>query len=385
MKTKKREISERLKHFAQKYSVVTLTGPRQSGKTTLCKDLFRGYDYVNLESPDEQDYARTDPIHFLHRFTKGVVIDEIQRVPALTSSIQVLVDSDTRKGRFILTGSQNFRLMSHITQSLAGRTALATLLPFTLSEAYGKKRVDLFRALWTGFYPRIHTEKLDPFEALGFYINTYLERDIRELINVKNLQKFTTFLRLTAGRTGQVLNVSSLATDAGVSSVTAQEWLTFLEASYVVRRLPPWFANINKRLIKAPKLYFLDTGLACTLLGIHSPEELANHPLRGAIFETYVIGEYWKRQANRALPDTLFYYRDSNQNEIDLIDTAGGELLLIEIKSGATPVSEWANTISRLKPVLPNVRSMKVVYGGTSLQIRGDVTYLPWNEMDLGG
>ncbi len=380
MKIKVRDIAEKIKSFARAYPVVTLTGPRQSGKTTLCKALFPNYAYVNLESVLERDFAREDPVNFLKQFKGGVIIDEIQRAPDLPSAIQVLVDEENAPGRFILTGSQNFRLMNQVSQSLAGRTALATLLPFTMKEAYEKRRVDLFDTLWTGFYPRILTERLNPTEALGFYVNTYLERDVRELINVRNLQKFSTFLRLAAGRTGQILNVSSLANDAGVTVPTAQEWLTLLEASYVVRRLPPWFANINKRLVKSPKLYFLDTGLAAFLLGIYSPQELVNHPLRGALFETFVVGEYWKRAANAGLPDTLCYYRDSNQNEVDLVDTFGGELSLIEIKSGATPVGDWATTLNCMKTLLPNVRDLKVVYGGYSAQRRGDVVFSSWRD-----
>jgi len=257
---KARVIGEKLREFARLYPVVTLTGPRQSGKTTLCRALFPEKEYVNLEDAEQRLIARTDPKGFLGRFARDVVINEIQRVPDLVSAIQVDVDAHKRPGRYILTGSQNLLLMKSVSQSLSGRTALATLLPFSLGELYGKRPPALEDVIWRGFYPAIHDQKLSPAHTLAFYFATYVERDIRDLLNVKDLGRFERFVRLCAGRTGQILNCASLAVDAGIAVSTAQEWLSVLETCYVVSLLKPWSANINKRLVKAPKLYFLDTG-----------------------------------------------------------------------------------------------------------------------------
>ena len=380
---KTRILSKKLKEYASSYPAVTLVGPRQSGKTTLVKDCFPQYRYVNLEALNEREFAESDPVAFIERF-KGerVILDEVQRVPNLLSQIQVAIDAGKGNGRFVLTGSQNFSLMRGISQSLAGRTALCTLLPFSLSElGVSLKRLTLNGAMWKGFYPRIHEEKLNPAEALSFYVNTYLERDVREVENVRNLRAFATFLRLAAGRTGQVLNVSSLAGDAGISPKVAGDWLSILEASYVISFLQPWHANINKRLVKAPKMYFLDVGLACNLIGITDESQLATHPLRGALFETMVVGEFFKRIAHACSGERISYYRDSNGNEIDVVLQTGGGTQLCEIKSGATVSGDWTRTMERLRGQFGENVSLKVVYGGDDSQKRTTFDLCSWREV----
>ena len=381
---KKRVLAEKLTDYASSYPVVTLVGPRQSGKTTLVKDCFPDHRYINLESLTEREFAQNDPVAFLSRFDNDkVILDEVQRVPSLLSQIQVSVDSIGGHGRFILTGSQNFSLMRGISQSLAGRTALCTLLPFSIGELGEEgKGVALNDAMWKGFYPRIYEENLNPADALSLYVNTYLERDIREVENVRNLRTFTTFLRLAAGRTGQVLNVSSLAGDAGISPKVAGEWLSILEASYVIAFLGPWHANINKRLVKAPKMYFLDVGLACNLIGINESSQLETHPLRGAIFETMIVGEFFKSIANRCSRERLYYYRDSNRNEIDIVLQNGKDTLLCEIKSGATFSGDWVKTMERLSGQFGDNVRMKVIYGGEESQKRTGFDVCSWRSAD---
>ena len=380
---KTRTLSKKLKEYASSYPAITLVGPRQSGKTTLVKACFPSYRYVNLEALNDREFAESDPVAFIERFNgEKVILDEVQRTPNLLSQIQVAIDADNGNGRFVLTGSQNFSLIRGISQSLAGRTALCTLLPFSLREiASEAKDMTLDEMMWKGFYPRIHEERLNATDALSFYVDTYLNRDIREVENIRNLRVFSIFLRLAAGRTGQVLNVSSLADDAGISPKVASDWLSHLEASYVVRMLQPWSANINKRLVKAPKLYFLDVGLACYLLGITDRSQLSAHPLRGELFETMVVGEHFKRMANKCDHSQINYYRDSNRNEIDLVRQDGFRTTLCEIKSGATFSQNCTNVMDRLSGQFGNNVVKEVVYGGDESLHRtfGDV--LSWREI----
>lgn len=377
---KHRDISVKILEYAKAMPVVTVTGPRQSGKTTLCRALFPDKPYVNLEALDERAFALDDPRGFLARFPDGAVLDEIQRAPDLVSYIQVAVDESRRDGMFVLTGSQNLLLMASVSQSLAGRTALATLLPFTRREAYGDDPPDLMAMLVRGFFPRVASSDVSPFEMLSFYIATYVERDVRNLLQVKDSARFDTFLRLCAGRTGQLLNYSTLASDAGVSVNTAKDWISILETSYVLRRLPPWFANVNKQLSKTPKLFFLDTGLVCCLLGISTPSHLTSHPLRGAIFETFVVNEMWKRQANACQPDALYHYRDGAKNEVDVVEATGEGLRLTEIKSGATVATDWTRTIERVSSFLPDVKASRVVFGGQGSSTRHGTSVVSWRN-----
>lgn len=378
-----REIRVKLAEFARDYPVVTVVGPRQSGKTTLVRMEFPHHAYVNLESLSDREFAATDPVAFLRQFEKSpVIIDEIQRVPQLLSQIQVAVDRDSRCGRFVLTGSQNFSMMKAVSQSLAGRTAICTLLPLSMAElgdALKKRTVE--EAMWRGFYPKLHVKSVNPADELSFYVSTYLERDVRELENLRNLRTFSIFLRLAAGRTGQVLNVSSLAADAGISPKVASDWLSLLEASYVVTLLEPWHANLNKRLVKAPKLYFNDVGLACNLIGISEPGQLTAHPLRGALFETMIVDEFLKRRANVAGHWNVNYYRDSNRNEIDLVIDRAGAVRLYEIKSGATFSPDWTNTMDRLSAQFGADVSRTVIYGGDESQSRSGFELKPWKRM----
>ena len=378
-----REIRVKLAEFARDYPVVTVVGPRQSGKTTLVRMEFPHHAYVNLESLSDREFAATDPVAFLRQFEKSpVIIDEIQRVPQLLSQIQVAVDRDSRCGRFVLTGSQNFSMMKAVSQSLAGRTAICTLLPLSMAElgdALKKRTVE--EAMWRGFYPKLHVKSVNPADELSFYVSTYLERDVRELENLRNLRTFSIFLRLAAGRTGQVLNVSSLAADAGISPKVASDWLSLLEASYVVTLLEPWHANLNKRLVKAPKLYFNDVGLACNLIGISEPGQLTAHPLRGALFETMIVDEFLKRRANVAGHWNVNYYRDSNRNEIDLVIDRAGAVRLYEIKSGATFSPDWTNTMDRLSSQFGADVSRTVIYGGDESQSRSGFELKPWKRM----
>jgi uncharacterized protein len=375
-----RDLAATLKSRAAQYPVVTVTGPRQSGKTTLCKSCFPEKPYSNLERPDTREFAVSDPAGYLSQFPLGAVIDEIQRVPELLSWIQVRVDENNTAGEFILTGSHQFELNRHISQSLAGRTALLNLLPLSVSElrAYGAP-CGIDRLLHAGGYPRIHADGLDPSVALGDYFTTYVERDLRELINLRNIRQFELFVRLAAGRTGQLLNLQSLAADVGISGVTAKEWLSLLEASFIVFLLPPWFANIGKRLTKTPKLYFHDVGLASWLLGIRQESHLEVHPLKGQLFENLVVLEIMKQLLNQGKHPQLHFYRDSSGLEADIVFEEGYGLVITEIKSGRTLSGDAFASLHKTKKVLgEQVKRMHLVYGGTERQRRSDIEVLSY-------
>ena len=373
-----REITGRLKALFEQYPFVTVTGPRQSGKTTLCRAAFPGLQYVNLEAPDERDFAESDPRGFLARLGDGAIIDEVQYVPDLLSYLQVLADERRRNGLFVLTGSEQFPLSAAIGQSLAGRTALLRLLPLSLRE---RRRADPGDAIddiiYSGFYPRILDQGLDPRQALRDYFETYVERDVRRLGGIRNLSAFRLFVRLCAGRVGQLVNLSSLGSDAGVSHTTAREWLAILERSYIAFQLPPFHANIRKRLVKSPKLYFHDVGLASYLLGIESPQQVATHHLRGALFENMVVSEALKHGFNRGEQPNLSFFRDSRGLECDLLYETGHGINAIEAKSGATVASDYFTSINRVAELVPAVSAKTVVYGGTARQSRSDCEVVP--------
>ena len=383
-----RLLQPRLLDLATRYPVLTLTGPRQSGKTTLSRMAFPDLPYVSLENPAQREFAQEDPVAFLARYRDGAVIDEVQRVPQIFSYLQGLVDEDPRPGRFLLTGSQNLALVNAVTQSLAGRTTLTELLPLSLEEIrrFPEPPSDLDTLLWQGGYPRIYERSLPAHEWLADYTATYVERDVRQLIKVGDLLLFQTFLRLCASRTGQILNLSSLATDCGIAQPTARSWLSVLEASYIVFRLPPFFANLGKRLIKAPKLYFYDTGLAASLLNVENQSQLATHPLRGALFETWVVAEIAKAHLHHGRRPRLSFYRDRNL-EIDLVVEKGADLVLVEVKSGQTPARQPFSTFERFADGLtgqaaPRIADQIVVYGGTESQERSNGRLLSWRELD---
>ena len=357
------------KAFSQ-YPIVTLTGPRQSGKTTLAKALF-DLPYINLEDPVSREFATQDPKDFLAQYKNGAIIDEIQRVTDLTSYIQVMVDESNRAGQYILTSSIDFAAREQVSQSLAGRTALLTLLPLSQQEITyaGIEKANHFESIVTGGYPRIFDRGINESDFCSDYIGTYLDRDLRLLSGLRDLSRFQLFMRLCAAQTGQLLNLNRLGNDCGISQSTATEWLNLLEASYVLYRLKPYFANTTKRLVKRPKLYFYDTGIACYLLGISEPEHLEYHPLRGAIFENWVINEVLKYDLGRQRTSDISFYADSNGNEVDLIYRSEMKLVPIEIKSGQTVHQDFFKGVMRFSKSFSSLPGA-VVYAGSSAQER---------------
>ena len=373
-----------LLRLAKGFPIVAITGPRQSGKSTLAKVAFPSKPYLSLEDPDLRLLAEQDPRGLLSRFPQGAVLDEAQRVPALFSYLQTLVDADLRPGAWILTGSQQFGLLSGIAQSLAGRVGLVQLLPFSSAELKGAGRLSkgLDETLLQGAYPPLFDRELTPGDWLGAYAATYVERDVRQLISIRDLSAFQRFLRLCAGRTGQLLNLSSLAADCGISHNTAASWISVLEASYLVFLLRPHHQNFNKRLVKAPKLYFCDTGLAAWLLGIRDVPHLAYHAQRGALFENWVASECLKAFWNRGEPADLHFWRDSQGLEVDLLVDRGGALHPIEVKSGQTLASDFFASLGKWSELAGrgNLQSW-LVYGGDSALRRGQVDVIPWEDL----
>ncbi len=380
-----RDLVPRLVQSARDAPATTLTGPRQSGKTTLCRTVFPDHPYISLEATDVRSFASDDPRAFLAQFPRGAIIDEIQRAPELPSYLQGLIDADPAPGRWILTGSQHFSLLESLNQSLAGRTAVHHLLPLSRGEAIRFPRCpqSLEGALITGGYPRIYDRGLDPTDWIGSYIATYLERDVRTLRNVGDLSAFARFVQLCAGRTAQLTNLSSLADDCGVSQPTAKAWLSILEASFVVFLLPPFHSNQRKRLVKMPKLHFYDTGLVCHLLGIRTPDQLVSHPLRGPIFETWVVSEIAKQRTHRGLSRGLWFYRDRSGTEVDLVVEHPGRLTLLEAKSAATPSAVFLKTARRVAGQLQGHSpcDLVAVYGGDQPQMRTEESLVPWTRL----
>lgn len=368
-----RQVADLMLDAFQKYPVVTLTGPRQSGKTTLCKHIF-DLPHVNLEAPDQRQFALQDPRDFLSNFPAGAIIDEVQRVPELTSYIQVLVDENGRTGQYVLTGSNDFNIRAATSQSLAGRTALFTLLPLSLAELMSSdiESLDLDKMLLHGGYPRIYDRKLIPASFYRDYVGTYVERDLRQLSMIRNLPQFQIFMQLCASNIGQILNLNRLGSDCGISQATAREWINLLEASYVVFRLSPFHANIRKRLVKSPKLYFHDVGLAAFLLGISVPEHLRTHPLRGGLFENLIVAEVLKTYFNHGHRPEMYFYRDSNGNEVDLMLRAGTGWLPIEIKAGKTINQDFFKGFRQLDGMLAMPAGKLLVYGGDLPHTRRD-------------
>lgn len=363
-----RAILQQLQILSKQYPIVTITGPRQSGKTTLAKAAFPQKAYANLENPELRLLATEDPNQFFRNYPHGAIIDEVQRVPELLSYLQVIVDQAGNDGMFILTGSNQFDLMSSVNQSLAGRTALCKLLPFSLSEI--KHNGDIDTLLYHGFYPRIYDKKLNPTQSYGDYFETYVERDLRQISEVKNLHLFRKFVKLCAGQIGQLLNLNNLANDTGITTRTVQHWLSILEASYIIYLLPPYHANIGKRLIKAPKLYFYDVGLASYLLDIENIIHTKSHPSRGHLFENMVIADVIKNRFNQVKKNNLFFYRDSNGNEVDLLIPNGPTIVPVEIKSAETYNTDFHKGLISFSKAVPNVdKKLFIVYGGTDQRV----------------
>ena len=382
-----RNLRSSLKKLASFYPVVTVTGPRQSGKTTLCRNCFPDLDYVSLEPLDRREDAHLDPRGFLAEHQRGVIIDEVQHVPELLSYIQTEVDERRRPGRFILTGSQHLGLLASVTQSLAGRTAVLHLLPLTLDELtrFPDAPRTLLDVLWTGAYPAIQDQAIPADRWYRDYVTTYVQRDVSQVLEIGNLRTFGTFLRLCAGRTGQVLNLSSLGADAGISHNTAKSWLSVLETGFLTHRLPAWHRNLKKRLTKTPKLHFFDSGLVCYLLRIRSPEELRYHPLRGAIFESWVVSEVLKARYHQGLEEDAFFFRDHKGLEVDLVLERGDADVLVEVKAGATVSSDAFGGLQRVDALIEastGTAAQKVlVYGGSRRATRLGVTVLPWSHL----
>ena len=381
-----RNITPKLLEAAAQWPAITLTGPRQSGKTTLCQALFPQHPYVTLEATDERAFALDDPRGFLARYPEGAVIDEVQRTPDLLSYLQGMIDDNPVPGHWILTGSQDLLLLASVSQSLAGRTAVHHLLPLTHDEIkrFTRHPANLEETLFSGGYPCIFDRGLDPAEWLRSYVATYLERDVRTITNISNLMTFQRFVELCAGRTAQLLNCSSLANDCGITQPTAKAWLGILEASFLAFRLPAFHANLRKRLVRMPKLFFYDTGLVCWLLGIREPEQLRSHPLRGPIFETWVLSEIMKDHTNRGITGGLSFYRDRNGAEVDIVIEQPDRTTLVEAKSSATPspsLFAGAKRVRRHFADAPRPSEIIVAYGGKEFQQRKDGQLIPWNML----
>lgn len=362
----KRQITTELVEAASEYPVVTILGPRQSGKTTLARMTFPDHVYRSLEDPDTRALAEADPRAFLKQMDGGGILDEVQRVPELLSYIQGIVDDKEQSGQFILTGSHQPRLHEAVSQSLAGRTALLTLWPFSFQEIKNYTNpLDAFQLINTGCYPRLHQKRLKPDRFYGSYIQTYVERDVRSLIQLRNLSQFQVFLTLLAGRIGQLVNYQSLGNEVGVSRTTIRDWMNVLKASFILYDLQPYHQNISKRLVKSPKIYFTDIGLAAYLLQIRDKNQAFHHPTRGSLYENLVLNEIIKGALNKGIRPELYFYRDTNGNEIDCLIREGGKLYPVEIKSGSTFTQDYLSGLKHFEKLsLPHTMSGWVLYNG---------------------
>ncbi len=385
-----RRATTTLHALAAGFPVVAITGPRQSGKTTLAREAFPGLPHVNLEDLDTRELALADPRRFFERHPQGAVLDEVQRAPQLMSYLLGVVDASPLMGRWVLTGSQQFGLMDGITQSLAGRVGMLTLLGLAQSELprdNAGTTTTLEHRMWLGGYPALHAAHRQPQAAHWFasYVATYIERDVRQLLNVGNLLTFQRFVAMCAARSGQLLNLNSLASDCGISQPTARQWLTVLQASGLVTLLPPYHRNFGKRLVKTPKLYFLDTGLLCWLLRIASPDDLAVHAARGAVFETWVVSETLKHRHNQGLAPDLYFWRDNHGLEVDLLFENAGRLHSVECKSGMTYASDWIGPARRWREAAgADAAPPVLVYGGDTSYARADHSVLSWRDLGQG-
>ena len=381
-----RTIVEGINAYMQRYPIVALTGPRQSGKTTLLKGMFPDFRYVSLENPDNRAFAENDPNGFLQLYDQKVILDEVQRVPALLSYIQTIVDSNNMMGQFILSGSQNFNLMKSITQSLAGRVALFKLLPFDMTEL---KSADLLpsdyeQLIIKGSYPALYDRSIPFASFYANYIETYIQRDVTELLSIRDFGLFRTFLKLCAARIGQQLNIANLSSETGVSVPTLRSWISILESSYIMYQLPPFFKNFNKRLVKSPKLYFYDTGLASFLLGIRNEKTLLESEFKGALFENMIITEYVKQNYHNNLYHDFYYWRDSNGHEVDLLVSNDTAYDAIEIKSTKTILPKQFAGLDFLANIGGDaIRRKILVYGGDSSQKRTHYQIWAWSDIKL--
>lgn len=384
-----REIEDVVRDRARRYPSITVTGPRQSGKTTLCRRAFPNHPWCNLEDPTQREHAAADPNGFLARYRSGVLLDEVQRVPTLLSALQVAIDRDPTPGRFVLSGSHSFELGAAIAQSLAGRTTVLDLLPMTFGELrqFADAPRELLPTMLAGGFPRIFDRHLPPAEFHADYVRTYLERDVRSALQVKDLGAFQVFLRLCAGRSASLFNSTALANDCGITHPTSRAWISVLEASYLVRRIAPWFRNLGKRLVKTPKLHLLDSGLLCWLLGIRTPEQLDTHPLRGQVFESWVVAELLKLRANRGCAEPMWFFRDKVGNEVDLLLDLPDRTVLVECKSGTRVAPDGLAAMDKVQsfleqdPLLRRPIERVVVYGGDEHVRVHDTDLLPWHDL----
>lgn len=379
----KRKIESTILEAAKYFPVITVTGPRQSGKTTMLKQIFPHLHYYSLEDLDTRSFAMEDPVRFLHLHEGGMILDEVHNYPELLSYIQGIVDEQPQK-KFVLSGSSNFALLKKVSQSLAGRSGVFELMPLSIEEVKGQIEYvdDADQLLYHGLYPAVCSCKNIPKFLYPSYVKTYLERDVRDLLNVKDMRLFNMFLKLCAGRIGSVFNASEIAGEIGVSSKTIQAWLSILQASYVVYLLPPYFENSRKRLTKSPKMYFCDTGLACTLLGIESAEQLAFDKMRGHLFENLIVVELLKRRLNEGKESNLYFYRDSNQNEVDILVNNGSSLDAIEVKSAMTYNPSFEKALQKVNEwVNPPVGKRIIIYAGTLEDDKGDIRLLNYRNM----
>jgi uncharacterized protein len=380
----KRTAYDTITRLARGFPVIAITGPRQSGKTTLARSAFPDKPYLTLEDPDTRMLAESDPRGLLAAYPDGLILDEAQRSPQIFSYLQSFVDDHLVPGKYVLTGSQQFGLMSGITQSLAGRAGMIQPLPFAMDELKSADKLPdaLNRLMFYGMYPPLYDRDLAPADWFPAYVNTYIERDVRQLINIRDLSAFQRFIRMCAARTGQLLNLSSLASDCGITHNTAAAWISVLEASYIIFLLRPHFSNFNKRMVKTPKLYFIDTGLAAWLLGIRDQEQLAFHAQRGALFENLVVTEFLKGRFNRGQQADLSFWRDSKGLEVDLVLDDGSSLKPVEIKSGQTVAPDFLTSLRKWCEISgdPN-RPAWLIYGGTKRHASGNIAIVPWNEL----
>lgn len=378
-----RIAATRLIKLAKAFRSVAVVGPRQSGKTTLCKKVFPQKPYISLENPDTLEFAGADPRGFLGQYRNGAILDEIQRAPHLFSYLQQVLDETKKKGLFILTGSNNFLLQENITQTLSGRIAYLQLLPLSLQELKDSKKIkaDYRWHILHGGYPEVITKKINPADWYAGYINTYVERDVRQLKNISSLSQFIKLLRLCAGRTGQILNLTSLSNDCGIDQKTVAAWLSVLQSSYIVYLLKPYHGNFNKRIIKTPKLYFYDTGVACSLLGISHAKQIATHAAKGPLFENMIVSELLKERFNAGVADNLYYWRDKTGNEVDVLLDKAGKLTVMELKAGETISQDFFKGLQYFSSLNANTVEKILLYAGKQEQKRSNgITVKPWDK-----
>lgn len=380
----KREIEKEIRTLAKEFPVLTIMGPRQSGKTTLAKHLFPKHTYVSLENIDMREFASSDPHGFFDKYSKNIIIDEIQKVPALFSYLQTHSDNLNTNGNFVITGSQNYLLLEKVSQSLAGRVGLATLLPFSLDEIEKIQKIkNPSEVMFNGTYPRLYSQKIRPAVFYDSYINTYLEKDVRQITNIKDFDVFRKFLVVLAGRSGQILNVSSIAAECGLSRATIDEWLNILEASFIIFRLRPFYKNYKKQVIKSPKIFFYDTGIVCSLLGITSVEQVDRHYLKGNIFETFVINEFVKNNCNFSKQKNFFYWRDSKGREVDLIVEHNLDIHGIEIKSSKTIKNSFFDNLNYWSALDKTKTKKYIVYTGEETYVRDSTKIVNWKKLKI--